>query len=160
MPSYNKILGRCLHDIRQTYHRTENWTQPQLCLFNIQPTTVQNKEAQSSQSRAWAQMCLITARWSIMRQWIFKEPPSLSGLKFNLLKLFLLEKLDLDLTQTPKKRSQFFRKWKQFREANFNGEEQEQIKTPFKYNFRDNHFSQTADYGQRAGGEVKGRRSM
>lgn len=78
-------------------------TDPLMCLFNIPTDNRKVKWSRPKWKTGWSELCLLTARCCILRQWLARQAPSISRVKNDLIKLFRMERLDLKMSFSKKR---------------------------------------------------------
>lgn len=71
---------------------------PLLCLFGIEPTPGPYAKTGQRNTARWEHTCYLVAKRCLLKQWIHAQAPTLEMVKAELKKLFLIERLDAEMT--------------------------------------------------------------
>lgn len=91
---------------------------PLLFVFSVQTKGPRPAHDHPRFVPVWAHICVLAARWCIMKCWARRVPPSLTDLRASLHDLFLLEKLEVKLH--PHKNSKlFYKRWTRYNKYSY-----------------------------------------
>lgn len=111
MPRHIKILGRGTA-IHTPNFRTKREGRSTVMLTKYCPDKGHQATGQP-QIEEWTQLCLLTARRCLLRQWISPQPSQLHNVQTDLHKLFKLERFNLKTKSNNKKTPDFFQEMEQ-----------------------------------------------
>lgn len=74
----------------------------------------------------WEHMCYLAAKRAILTNWIQPRAPTIEELKVSMKKLFLVERLDAELTSTKQMRL-FAKTWQAYLAINYTTQEKEKM---------------------------------